>query len=88
MKSFLIEFVNTFFFVYTLMMFIYILMSWIPNLRQSAFGELLGKFVEPILAPFRKIIPPIGFIDISPIVAFIALRFAHNGALALIDMLL
>ena len=42
--------------------------------RESFIGELLGKLVEPYLAPFRRFIPPIGgMIDISPIVALFAL---------------
>ncbi|GAA0364772.1 YggT family protein [Bacillus horti] len=73
--------------IYTYMLFAYILMSWIPNLRESRFGEVLGMFVEPILAPFRKIIPPLGMIDISPIVAIIAVRFAGVGAQALVRMI-
>mgnify|MGYP001344739784 CR=1 FL=1 len=88
MKLVLFQFIDLFFNIYTFMVFIYILMSWVPNLRESSFGEILGKFVEPVLAPFRKIIPPLGIIDISPIVALLALRLARNGAIALVDMLL
>ncbi|MBB6449373.1 YggT family protein [Geomicrobium halophilum] len=70
--------------VYTIAVFIYVLSSWIPNLRESNFGQTLGKIVEPYLEPFRKIIPPIGgMIDISPIVALIALQFASRGVLAI-----
>lgn len=87
MEAFVRQFVDLFFLIYTIMVFVYILMSWIPNLRQSSFGELLGKFVEPILAPFRKIIPPLGMIDISPIVALIALRFAQSGANYLLNLI-
>lgn len=87
MEGILLSLVDLFFTIYIFMMFGYILMSWIPNLRESKFGEIIGKFVEPVLVPFRKIIPPLGMIDISPIVAFIALRLAHSGARALISML-
>lgn len=87
MQAFIIQLVHLFFTIYTFMIFGYILMSWVPNLRESAIGELLGKFVEPILAPFRKIIPPLGMIDLSPIVALIALRFAESGAVALVNFL-
>jgi YggT family protein len=77
-------FVVMIFTIYRYMVFAYIIMSWLPNLRESAIGELLGKFVEPFLAPFKKVIPPLGMIDISPIVALIALYFAQLGAVALI----
>ncbi|KAF6592206.1 YggT family protein, partial [Paenibacillus sp. EKM208P] len=63
----------------------YVLLSWLPNARESVIGDLLAKFVEPYLSPFRRFIPPIfGMIDISPIVALIALRFASYGLISLI----
>ncbi|AIQ60203.1 YggT family protein [Paenibacillus borealis] len=66
--------------IYYYMIFIYILMSWLPNLRENFIGELLGKLVEPYLTPFRKIIPPLfGTIDISPIIAIVVLQFAVGG---------
>ena len=62
------------------MIIAYILLSWFPNARGSAVGQFLGKIVEPYLSIFRRFIPPIGgMLDISPIVAFIALRFIHSG---------
>jgi YggT family protein len=65
------------------MIIAYILMSWFPNARESSFGQFLGSIVEPYLAPFRKIIPPLGMIDISPIVAIFALTFARYGVHAI-----
>lgn len=65
--------------IYYWLIIIYILMSWLPNARESSFGELLGKIVEPYLSIFRRFIPPIGMIDISPIVAIIALNYAAMG---------
>lgn len=38
--------------IYYYMILVYILMSWLPNLRENFIGELLGKLVEPYLAPF------------------------------------
>jgi YggT family protein len=65
--------------LYSYALIIYILMSWFPNARQTAIGTFFAKICEPYLEPFRKIIPPIGMIDISPIVAIFVLRFAVNG---------
>jgi len=65
--------------IYRYLIIGYVLMSWVPNARDSYIGELLGKLVEPYLSIFRKIIPPIGMIDISPIVAFVALMFIRIG---------
>lgn len=66
--------------IYSWILIIYILMSWVPNVRAGAFGQFLGRLCEPYLEPFRKIIPPIGgMLDISPIVAFLVLNFAQRG---------
>lgn len=72
--------------LYSYLVIGYILMSWFPNARESSIGQFIGSVVEPYLTPFRKIIPPIGMIDISPIVAILALRFATNGVRALFSM--
>lgn len=63
-------------------------MSWVPNARESGLGQMLGQIVEPYLEPFRKIIPPIGMLDISPIVAILALKFAEAGVAVIFDMLM
>ena len=74
--------------IYQFMIFAYILMSWIPALQQSTFGEMLGKLVEPYLSIFRKFIPPIGMIDISPIVALFALRYIAKGLFIVVQNIL
>jgi len=73
--------------IYYFMIIAYVLMSWLPNVRESYVGELLGKLVEPYLAPFRKLIPPIGgVLDISPILALLMLTFVAEGIKALFDL--
>lgn len=71
---------------YTLVIFVYILMSWVPGARDSQFGYFLSRITEPYLEQFRKIIPPIGMIDISPIVAIIVLQLAGRGLIELMYM--
>jgi YggT family protein len=65
--------------IYKWMLIIYILLSWFPNMRDSQIGAILGKLCEPFLEPFRKIIPPLGMMDLSPLAAFFVLSFAPNG---------
>ncbi|MCR8656016.1 YggT family protein [Paenibacillus endoradicis] len=78
--------VTLLFTVYNYMIIAYILLSWFPNARSSSIGQFLGKIVEPYLSIFRRFIPPIGgMLDISPIVAFIALRFIQSGVMFIID---
>ncbi|HET7628774.1 MAG TPA: YggT family protein [Bacillales bacterium] len=61
--------------IYTWILIIYILMSWVPNARDSSFGRFIASLSEPYLEPFRRFIPPVGMIDFSPIVAFIVLNW-------------
>ena len=65
--------------LYQWALIIYIFMSWFPNARDTGIGQFLTRICEPFLEPFRRIIPPLGMIDISPIVAFIVLRLAVSG---------
>ena len=60
--------------VYSLLIVIRIILSWItsPTNKLTAF---LMKLTDPILEPFRRIIPPLGMFDISPIIVLILLNF-------------
>lgn len=64
--------------VYTMIIFIYVLMSWIP-MPTGVIGDIyrvLGKVCDPYLNLFRRFIPPIGgMVDISPIIALLVLQF-------------
>ncbi len=60
---------------YTIVLLIYAVLSWIPDFRNSRFEALLGVFVEPLLAPLRRIIPPMGGLDIAFLVLILILQF-------------
>ena len=55
-----------------------ILISWVANNNNHPALRLLLQMSDSIFAPFRFIVPPIGGIDISPIFAFIALRYLES----------
>ena len=59
---------------YSFLMFIWVLLSWIPDLRFSNFYRFLDRLFLPFLDPFRRVIPPINGIDISPILGFFTLQ--------------
>lgn len=74
--------------IYDYLIIAFVLMSWLPNVRESFVGQLLGRLVEPYLRIFRKIIPPIGgVLDVSPIVALIALFFIQIGVKEIINVI-
>ncbi|CAM3086253.1 YggT family protein [Filibacter tadaridae] len=74
--------------IYSVVLIIYILMSWIPSTRETKFGKLIEKIAEPYLGFFRKFIPPLGMIDISPIVALFALSLISKGILEVFRMII
>ncbi|MEK5039633.1 YggT family protein [Sporosarcina sp. FSL K6-3457] len=74
--------------IYTILLVIYILMSWVPSTRETKFGQFLAVIVEPYLGFFRKFIPPLGMIDISPIVALFALSLIRTGVFSLLSIIL
>ena len=65
----ILSYISLAFNVYSYMLVGYVLMSWVPAVQDSAIGRFLKTVCEPYLGIFRKFIPPIGMIDISPIVA-------------------
>lgn len=52
---------------------IYALLSWVVPAGYNPTMALLGSIAEPILRPFRRLIPPIGAVDLSALWALIAL---------------
>ena len=51
-----------------LLIFIHALGSWIPQIRESKFYDLIDRIVEPMLRPIRQVLPYMGGIDISPMI--------------------
>jgi YggT family protein len=52
-----------------------VLISWIASQSRHPLIPLIYQLTEPVLRPFRKLIPPMGGIDLSPLFVLIALRF-------------
>ena len=74
----LIYFINVIFQVYTLMLFARILASWVPQVNEYRIMQFIAYYTDPYLNLFRRIVPPLGMFDLSPIVAFLCLSFAQN----------
>jgi YggT family protein len=49
------------------------MLSWFPIDRNGPIVRALVSVTEPVLEPLRRVIPPIGMIDITPMIAMIAL---------------
>jgi YggT family protein len=80
------DYVNALFLVYTILIFVRILMSWIPRIPYhpilSAVIGFIQEVTDPYLRIFRRIIPPLGgggfALDLSPIIAIIVLIIGQS----------
>jgi len=59
-------------------MIISVILSWVAPGSHNPGAELVGQITEPVLAPFRRIIPNLGGLDISPIFAFIVIQLLQS----------
>ena len=59
--------------IYTIIMIVYAVISWIPDLR-GRWTDYVAMLVEPVLAPVRRIIPPLAGLDLSFLVVLIVLQ--------------
>ncbi|HEY6584062.1 MAG TPA: YggT family protein [Gaiellaceae bacterium] len=82
------NFVQVFTLVYFLLIFAYILMSWI-QLPYSIWLNRIQRFLydvcEPYLRIFRRFLPPFGPLDLSPMVAIIVLWIASQVVINVLD---
>lgn len=70
-----LQIVNVVFQVIFLLIFIRVLGSWVPELQSTKFMQFIRFYTDPYLNFFRNFIPPLGMIDISPIVAILVLMY-------------
>jgi len=77
----LTQIVNVLVNVYTILLFVYAVLSWIPDLR-GRWTYYLAAVIEPVLMPIRRIIPPIGGFDIAFLVLILILQFVVRPLLA------
>ncbi|MDX6396921.1 MAG: YggT family protein [Gaiellaceae bacterium] len=88
--SSLASFVGVFLWVYTLLLFAYILTSWI-RLPYRPWLNRVQRFLydvcDPYLRLFRRVLPPVGPLDLSPMVAIIVLIVIRNVLVSLLERL-
>lgn len=82
------HYISTLIWIYTMLILVRILLTWVPRMPYNPVLHSVIRFVEdvtdPYLAIFRRFIPPLGMIDISPIVAILALGLVGNLVVAAI----
>jgi YggT family protein len=75
--------------VYVLVMFVRAVLSWFPYSHDSPLNpvrRVVFNLTEPVIAPFRRLIPPIGMFDVSFIVAIIVVQLIVDNVLGRIPV--
>jgi YggT family protein len=70
----LFELLHTVLQFYTVAILLYALLSWVAPGTYSPANQILTRLCEPLLAPIRRVIPPLGGLDLSALFALIALQ--------------
>ena len=86
----IVTFVDVFLWVYVLLLFAYILTSWIRLPYQPWLNRVqrfLYDVCDPYLRIFRRFIPPVGPLDLSPMVGIFTLLIIQNVLVSLLQRL-
>lgn len=80
----LIKIVQAIFWIYTMLILARIIGSWFPNFSRHKIMQFVAFYTDPYLNLFRRIIPPLGMLDLSPLAAFFALQLLEKGVIYLL----
>ena len=80
---FLTEFIDWLFRALTLAILGRVIMSWVTMFAPTSsvvqtINEILHQMTEPVLGPLRRVIPPLGMFDLTPMIALILLMVIRN----------
>ncbi len=65
--------------ILSIAIFLRAILSWFPNIsRYNPMVEMLYQVTEPILVPLRRVLPSMGMMDLSPLIAMILLQFVPS----------
>ena len=81
---FLYNFIDIFTRVVTIAIFIRAILSWFPMASGNPVSTIINQVTDPILMPLRRVIPPLGMMDITPLVAIILLQVISEMAKAMV----
>ena len=86
------DYVDAIFIVFFILIFARILLSWLESFGRVPYNTYLRAVIEfihqttdPYLNLFRRVLPPIGMFDFSPIIAIIVLFIARGLIVGLIE---
>lgn len=71
----LLKLLATLLMTYFVLIIAHVILSWVGRGARHPIVPLIYQLTDPVLSPFRRVIPPIAGIDLSPLFALIAVRF-------------
>jgi len=84
-QSYLIGLVNLIVTLVTVLIILNSLISFLNLEPWHPARRFLNQLAEPILRPFRNVIPPVGMFDLSPLIALIVIQFLGQLIVLLIQ---
>ena len=84
--TYFVNFISLFVEALTLAILASVIMSWVTMFAPDSpivesINGVLKQMTEPVLAPLRRVVPPLGMFDLTPMVALILLQFVIKGYL-------
>lgn len=67
----MIQFINLLGTLLYILIFARVILTWLPMERSNPLVQFLYLVTEPILSPIRRVLPNMGMIDLSPMIAMI-----------------
>jgi YggT family protein len=88
MEIIILQTVLSFISIYLLLLFIRVILTWFPNINwyNQPFAAL-SQVTDPYLNVFRSLIPPLGGIDFSPMLGFLALTMLQRAIASAVSFL-
>jgi YggT family protein len=82
--SWLYTFIDLLFYALNLAILIRVIVSWLNVSPYNPLISFIYQITDPIILPLRRIIPPLGMIDITPIIAILLLSILQQILLSLL----
>jgi YggT family protein len=64
--------------VYATIILVRVVLSWLPVDQDQPWARFIVGVTEPVVGPIRRVLPPLGGLDFSPLVAMLLLQLLRN----------
>ena len=78
LNLFLEAFINVLAQALTIAIFVRVIQSWVPMRLPWGLGEFIWNVTEPVLSPIRRALPYMGGMDLSPLIALLAIQAVRS----------